>query len=360
MTDSIEEHPRAKFGVKTLPLSLADLGRFDTVIDTRSPAEFAEDHLPGAINCPVLNNEERVLVGTTYKQQSAFEAKKIGAAIVARNIAAHIDTLFANKPKQWKPLIYCWRGGSRSGAMTHILRSVGWNAAQLEGGYKAWRGQVLRELDTLPAQFSYRVVCGRTGSGKSRLLEALAEIGAQVLDLEKLALHKGSVLGNLPNQPQPSQRMFESLIWHDLSRFDASRPVYVEAESKKVGVLHVPDVLMQTMRDARCLEVVTPSPLRATLLREEYAHLIANQDELFFKLDCLKALHSNERIDEWKRLAREGAWDAFVTSMLEHHYDPAYLRSMFSNFRHAREAAPLAIDDISAAGFTALARNLPH
>lgn len=360
MTDSILEHPRAKFGVQTLPLSLAELEAFDAIIDTRSPAEFTEDHLPGAINCPVLNDEERVLVGTTYKQQSAFEAKKIGAAIVARNIAAHIDTLFADKPKQWKPLIYCWRGGSRSGAMTHILRSVGWNAAQLEGGYKAWRGQVLHELDTLPVQFSYRVVCGRTGSGKSRLLEALAEVGAQVLDLEKLALHKGSVLGNLPNQPQPSQRMFESLIWHDLGRFDASRPVYVEAESKKVGVLHVPNVLMQTMREAPCVEVVTPSPLRATLLREEYAHLIANQDELFFKLDCLKALHSAERIDEWKHLARLGAWDAFVTSMLEHHYDPAYLRSMFSNFRHAREAAPLTIDDISPAGFTALARTLPH
>jgi tRNA 2-selenouridine synthase len=358
MNDSIVERARAKIGVQTLPLSLTELNQFETIIDTRSPAEFAEDHLPGAINCPVLNDEERVLVGTTYKQQSAFDAKKIGAAIVARNIATHMETLFADKPKNWKPLIYCWRGGSRSGAMTHILRSVGWNAAQLEGGYKAWRGQVLRELDTLPTQFSYHVVCGRTGSGKSRLLEALAEVGAQVLDLEKLALHKGSVLGNLPNQPQPSQRMFESLIWHALSTFDASRPVYVEAESKKVGVLHVPDVLMQTMRDAPCHEVITPSPLRATLLREEYAHLIANQDELFFKLDCLQALHAKERIDEWKRLACEGAWDQFVTSMLEHHYDPAYLRSMFSNFRHAQSATPLVIDDISPAGFTAVARTL--
>jgi tRNA 2-selenouridine synthase len=359
MNDAIAERARPKFGLQTLPLSLAELDQFETVIDTRSPAEFAEDHLPGAVNCPVLSNEERVLVGTTYKQQSAFAAKKIGAALVARNIAAHIETLFADKPKQWKPLIYCWRGGSRSGAMTHILRSVGWNAAQLEGGYKAWRSQVLRELDTLPKQFSYRVVCGRTGSGKSRLLEALADAGAQVLDLEKLALHKGSVLGNLPNQPQPSQRMFESSIWHDLSQFDAARPVYVEAESKKVGVLHVPDVLMQTMRDAPCLEVVTPSPLRAALLREEYAHLIANQDELFFKLDCLKALHPKERIDEWKKLARESAWDAFVTSMLEHHYDPAYLRSMFNNFRHARHAGPLMIEDISPAGFNAVARTLP-
>jgi len=360
--DTLEklEKPKApKLGTQTLPIALAALQKFDAVIDTRSPAEFAEDHLPGAINCPVLDDEQRIQVGTLYKQTSAFDAKKLGAAIVARNIANHIDTLFADKEKGWKPLIYCWRGGTRSGAMTHILRAIGWNALQLEGGYKAWRGQVRADLETLPLQFNYRVICGRTGSGKSRLLDALAAQDAQVLDLEKLAAHKGSVLGDLPDEAQPSQKMFDSRIWLDLSRFDSALPVYVEAESRKVGLLRVPEVLISTMHQGTCFEVVTPAPLRAKLLREEYAHLIANPNLLFFKLDCIKALHAEVRITEWKTLATAGRWDEFVASMLEHHYDPAYSRSMFSNYRGANTAASLAVSNITPAGFADVARKIP-
>lgn len=356
--NTLDKSRTPKLGVQTLPITFAALQKFDTVIDTRSPAEFTEDHLPGAINCPVLDNEQRIQIGTLYKQSSAFDAKKLGAGIVARNIANHIDTLFADKPKGWKPLIYCWRGGTRSGAMTHILRTIGWNALQLEGGYKAWRGQVRADLETLPVKFTYRVICGRTGSGKSRLLDALSAQGAQVLDLEKLAAHKGSVLGDLPDEAQPSQKMFDSRIWLDLSRFDCALPVYVEAESRKVGLLRVPEVLITTMHQGTCFEVITPAALRAKLLREEYAHLIANPDLLFFKLDCIKALHSAERITVWKTLATEGKWDEFVASMLEHHYDPAYSRSMFSNYRGANTAAPLEVGDISPVGFADVAGRL--
>lgn len=341
------------------PLSLEQLQQFDAIIDVRSPAEFAADHLPGAINLPVLSNQERIEVGTLYKQSSAFEAKKAGAVLVARNIAAHIDTVMRDKPKNWKPLVYCWRGGSRSGAMTHILRSVGWSAQQLEGGYKAWRGQVIRDLDQLPARFMYRVICGRTGSGKSRLLEALAADGHQVLDLEKLAAHKGSVLGDLPDEAQPSQKMFESSIWLALSCFSTSRPVYVEAESKRVGVLRVPEILMQHMRQSDCHEVQTPTDLRVRLLREEYAHLIANPPRLYARLDCLRELHSGERIAAWKELANEERWDEFVANMLAQHYDPAYDKSMFRNYVKAKHASPLNVKTIDSAGFAALAAALP-
>ncbi len=358
MNSITSEKIRPRQGVQELPLSLPNLAAFDTIIDARSPAEFAEDHLPGAVNYPVLDNEQRVTVGTRHKQASAFDAKKIGAVMVARNIAQHIDHDFHDKAKNWKPLIYCWRGGSRSAAMTHILRSIGWNALQLEGGYKAWRGQVRADLDTLPLQFRYQVICGRTGSGKSRLLEALAANGAQVLDLEVLAAHKGSVLGNLPNEPQPSQKMFETRIWSELSRFSTERIVYVEAESRKVGALRVPDVLMARMRESACVEVVTPPALRVQLLKEEYIHLIQNQAELFFKLDCLKTLHPAERIADWKSMAITARWDEFVASMLEHHYDPAYLRSMFSNYAHARAADPLLVTDITLDGFSRLATAL--
>ena len=348
-----------KTTLRALPISLDAIASFDSVIDVRSPGEFTEDHLPGAVNFPVLSDAERVRVGTIYKQRSAFEAKKIGAALVARNIALHIESSFLDKPKGWKPLIYCWRGGSRSGAMVHVMRSIGWPAMQLEGGHKGWRGQVISELASLPANFSFRVICGRTGSGKSRLLEALNEFGSQVLDLEKLAMHKGSVLGDLPGERQPAQKFFETCVWAALSGFDANRPVYVEAESKKVGSVRVPEALILRMRESTCIEVKVPDALRVRLLREEYAHLIANNALLFDKLDCLSGLHSPAKILEWKALATSGKWDEFVADMLAYHYDPAYSRSMFKNFVYAENATPLIVKDISTAHFSRLARSLP-
>ena len=348
----------SRAGVQPLPLSHAELQQFDAIIDARTPDEFALDHIPGAINCPVLDNEQRIVVGTLYKT-SPFAAKKIGAAMVARNIAAFIETQFADKPRSWKPLIYCWRGGTRSGAMAHIFRSIGWGALQLDGGYKAWRRQVAHDLITLPSQFAYNVICGRTGSGKSRLLDALADHGAQVIDLEKLAAHKGSVLGDLPDAPQPAQKKFESQIWLALSQFDPLRPVYVEAESRKVGALRVPPSLIEQMWLGRCFEVITPPALRLKLLREEYAHLIADKALLFFKLDCLQQLHSQETIAQWKAYANAGEWDAFVGDMLSRHYDPAYERSMYKNYVHAPIATPIGMRSISLAGFAEAAKGLP-
>ena len=212
---------------------LAHLDDYDSIIDVRSESEFALDHVPGAINCPVLNDVERVQVGTIYKQNSTFEAKKIGAALVAKNIALHLQQTLADKPRDWKPLIYCWRGGNRSGAMAHILAKIGWPAVQLDGGYREYRRSVLSLLDSAPETLSFRVICGTTGSGKSRLLTSLANEGAQVLDLEQLAAHRGSVLGGIPGEPQPSQKMFESRILQKLQSFNAVRPVYGESEKPK-------------------------------------------------------------------------------------------------------------------------------
>ncbi len=223
----------------SLPAEESTFRAFDAIIDVRSPAEFAEDHVPDAVSCPVLDNEERARIGTLYKQASPFDAKKQGAAIVARNIAFHLDNSFREEPKTWRPLVYCWRGGKRSGAMAHVLREVGWEAKTLEGGYKAYRRYVVDSLAALPARCSFRVIHGVTGSGKSRLLRALADAGAQVLDLEDLAAHRGSVLGNLPERPQPTQKMFESLLLKTLLELDFSREIYVEGESRKIGQLQV-------------------------------------------------------------------------------------------------------------------------
>lgn len=335
-----------------------DFKNFDTVIDARTPSEYALDHIPGAVNAPVLDDAERAQVGTLYKQVSPFEAKKLGGALVAKNVAHHLETIFRDAPKDWKPLIYCWRGGKRSGAMAHILREVGWDAQTLPGGYRAYRRWVVQELLEIPARLSLRVIHGPTGSGKSRFLAALARAGAQVLDLEELAVHRGSVLGGLPHRPQPSQKWFESQLLARLRELDPAQPVYVEGESKKIGELQVPDALMSRMRASPCVLLDTELETRVTLLLEEYEHFTADRAALAAQLDCLVALHGHEKISQWKALAAAGDWRAFVARLLVEHYDPAYARSSARNFVRLADAPKLRISGAEEAAFAAAARRL--
>lgn len=343
-----------------LPCSeaLARLDEFDAIIDVRSEAEFAEDHLPGAINCPVLSDAERIRIGTMYKQVNAFEAKKAGAVLVARNIARHVETLWLDKPRTWLPLIYCWRGGNRSGAMAHVLAKIGWPSCQLDGGYKEFRRQVMADLqDGIPG-LRFRVVCGPTGSGKSRLLQVLARQGAQVLDLEALAKHRGSVLGNLPSQPQPSQKFFESQIWNCLRAIKPEQVVFVESESKKIGNLRVPEALMASMRAAPCIALELPHAWRIALLMEDYAHFVADPSALNAQLDCLTCLHGRGNIERWQALAMTGAIRELVDELLTMHYDPAYLRSIKRNFTLFPQAQSAFLADISDAEFLRVAQGL--
>ncbi len=325
------QHAPRKGGLVTVEA----LDAFDEVIDARSPAEYAEDHVPGAINLHVLDDAERAHVGTLYKQDSPFTAKKVGAALVARNIARHLEQHFADRPKHYRPLVYCWRGGNRSGAMVHVLRAIGWDAAQLEGGYKAYRRAVVADLQALPERLRFIVVCGRTGVGKSRLLRSLAELGAQVLDLEGLAAHMGSVLGAYPDRPQPPQKLFESRIWQRLRHFDPGQPVFVESESKRIGSLHTPEALLQRMRASACLTLEADLPVRVALLKDEYRHFLADHGALARRLDCLTRLLGRERIAHWQRLAQSDAWDELVGELLVTHYDPAYSRSLGRNYTGA-------------------------
>ncbi|HEV3009914.1 MAG TPA: tRNA 2-selenouridine(34) synthase MnmH [Burkholderiales bacterium] len=332
--------------------------QFDAIIDVRSPAEYAEDHIPGAISAPVLDDAERAQVGTMYKQASPFDAKKAGAALVAKNVARHIDALFKGKDKNWHPLVYCWRGGKRSGAMAHILREIGWDAATLEGGYKAYRRWVVQELEQLPEKFDWLVIHGPTGSGKSRLLTALKRAGAQVLDLEDLAAHRGSVLGNLPDRPQPSQKMFESLLLKAFSSLDASKPVFVEGESKKIGQLQVPEALMSRMRASSCVVLESSVDVRVDLLLDEYRHFVEDRKALEAQLDCLVALHGREKIARWKSLAARGEWREFVSRLLLEHYDPAYRRASARNFTQLADAEKVRIAAADDAAFVSAADSL--
>ena len=337
-------------------VTVAQLPEFDEVIDVRSEGEFEEDHVPGAINCPVLDNSERARVGTIYKQQSSFEAKKIGAALVAANISRHLRERLHDRPREWRPLVYCWRGGSRSDAFAHVLYQVGWRAGRIDGGYRAYRRAVMEDLETLPRKHRWRVICGLTGTGKSRLLRALAEAGAQVLDLEALAAHRGSVLGNLPDEPQPVQKMFESLVWRALRGFSAARPVYVEAESRKVGELRVPEALIEAMRGGECAVLEAPVAVRLELLKHEYAYFLEHAEALIGRLECLAPLHGRAVVEKWKEMALARRWDRLIVDLLARHYDPAYTRSINKHYPALDRARKLELGGTDDAAFQALAQ----
>lgn len=331
------------------------LADFDSVIDARSEAEFAEDHLPGAVNWPTLNNAERIEIGTLYKQVNPFEARKRGAAIAARNIAAHIDREVIDKPKEWKPLAYCWRGGQRSGSLSMVLSQIGFRVTLVEGGYKAFRAAIVQDIARLAQALQFQVICGPTGSGKTRLLQALKGASEQVIDLEALANHRSSVLGAMPGLAQPTQKRFDTLIWNQLREFDASRPVYVESESKKVGNLAVPVTLMEAMRASPCLNLQLSDDERVALLMEDYVYLMQDVDYFCNRLAALIPLKGQAVVDAWQTQSRAGQFAPVVLDLLKNHYDPAYLQSMqrnFSQFCTAKNITPI---DRSASAMALLA-----
>ena len=315
------------------PAALAQLDTFDTVIDARSENEYALDHLSGALNWPTLDNAERIAIGTMYTQVNAFEAKKRGAALAARNIADHIEREVIDKPRDWKPLVYCWRGGNRSGALATILGAIGFHVTLVEGGYKAARAALVEDLPRLAQRVQYRVVCGPTGSGKTRLLQALAAQGAQVLDLEALANHRSSVLGHIPGLPQPSQKRFDSLVWEALRHFDPARPVFVEAESKKVGNVRVPDALIDAMRASPCIDLQLNNTERVALLLEDYDFFVKDPVHFCDRLQALVALRGKDVVEGWVGKVAADQTPDVVLELLTQHYDPMYAASIQRNFK---------------------------
>ncbi|SIS78407.1 tRNA 2-selenouridine(34) synthase MnmH [Phaeovulum vinaykumarii] len=317
--------------------SLRDLAAqgFDDIIDVRSPAEHAEDHLPGAINLPVMDNAERARVGTIYKQVSPFMARKIGAAIVARNAARHLEGPLADKPGGWRPLVYCWRGGQRSGSFATILSQIGWRVELVRGGYKAWRGLVVQALYDRPFPAPVIVLDGNTGSAKTELLNLLPEHGVQVIDLEGLAGHRGSLFGAMG--VQPSQKLFEMRLAMAMSALDPARPVVVEAESAKVGECRLPPGLWRAMCAAPRIEIAAPLAARAAYLTRAYADLTADPDQLLARIESLRHFHSAETIETWMQAARAGDFATLAQGLMAAHYDPRY------NRHRARIGAPATV-----------------
>ena len=325
---SLQAEQQAQFS--SLLRSALD-GQYALVIDARSQREYAEDHLPCAVNLPVVDNEEYAEVGTTHRTDT-HRAYAIGVSYALRNISRSIEDLVARHPKDARMLVYCFRGGKRSKLWFDALATIGFKVDRLPGGWKAYRAWVRDQLTELPRKFGYHVLCGPTGCGKTRLLSALASVGAQVLDLEDLAQHRGSLIGDIPGVAQPSQKWFDSLLVEKLRRFDPAKPVWVESESKKIGAIQLPDVLLETMRAGRVFNLSAPMPERVALWREDYSHFESDLDALMGRLHFLRPLIGGEEFARWESLAAEGRAPELFQRLMEAHYDPAYARSIGKNY----------------------------
>jgi len=307
--------------------------KFDTIIDVRSPLEFAEDHIVGAINCPVLSDLERQKVGTIYKKESSFKAKIIGSSLTAKNIAFHIENKFMEKKGSWQPLIYCWRGGQRSKAFSLVLSEVGWRTNQLKGGYKEYRNQVINFLDNIGPKLKITLISGKTGSAKTKILKSIENEGGQILDLEGLANHKGSLLGKIPDLIQPSQKFFESLIFNKIQNLNLKDKIYIEAESSKIGNIHIPKSIWKKMIKSPRIEISANVELRAKFLVSDYDYMCNNPTLINPIIKGLKNRLSKELFDEWTNLIERKKWFDLTKSFLENHYDPSYSSNTIKNDR---------------------------
>ena len=307
--------------------------KFDTIIDVRSPLEFAEDHIVGAINCPVLSDLERQKVGTIYKKESSFKAKIIGSSLTAKNIAFHIENNFMEKKGSWQPLIYCWRGGQRSKAFSIVLSEVGWRTNQLKGGYKEYRNQVIDFLDNIGPKLKITLISGKTGSAKTKILKSIENEGGQILDLEGLANHKGSLLGKIPDLIQPSQKFFESLIFNKIQNLNLKDKIYIEAESSKIGNIHIPKSIWKKMINSPRIEISANVELRAKFLVSDYDYMCNDPTLINPIIKGLKNRLSKNLFDEWTNLIDRKKWFDLTKSFLENHYDPSYSSNTIKNDR---------------------------
>ncbi len=303
-----------------------DFDKFDMIIDVRSPLEYQLDHIIGSTNLPALSDAERTEVGTIYKQESRFKARKIGAARIARNVASHVENYLFEKDREWRPLIYCWRGGQRSFSFATILSQIGWRPTLLYGGYKKYRREVVDVMHKNHSDLKLILISGYTGTGKTELLNKLKSLGIQIIDLENLANHRGSVLGGVTSS-QPSQKLFESLLFKKISSLNPTKPIFVEAESNKIGNITIPPAFWYAMKNAQKIELVAPIKERARYLKKSYKDLTSNAERLCHRLDFLVTQQGNKRVAEWKQLAKKNQFESLAIQLMELHYDTRYLKS---------------------------------
>lgn len=334
-----------------------DFSGYSLIIDARSPREFEEDHIPGAVNMPVVNNEEYAEVGTLHRTDK-MAAYSIGVRYSLANIARHLSDDLPKYPKDGKVLVYCFRGGKRSKLWFDALETIGYDVQKLTGGWKAYRRWVNEQLLTAPAAFNYHVLSGPTGCGKTRLLAALSEAGCQVIDLEALACHRGSIIGAVPGVAQPSQKYFDTQLLHALSKCDPGRPVWVEAESKKIGNVQIPSAMLEAMRKGKTIRVSADMQQRVQLWRQDYSHFEQNPEGLLARLHFIRSLVGGKEFEAWEQLAAERKMPELFERLMRNHYDPAYRRSILREYPGIDESPLIELHDLSPAGLIDVARKI--
>ena len=330
---------------------------YDLIIDARSPREYEEDHIPGAVNFPVVDNEEYAVVGTLHRTDK-MGAYRIGVQYSLKNIARHIEDDLPNYPERSRILVYCFRGGKRSKLWTDALETIGYKVEKLKGGWKAYRRWINEQLTLVPAQYRYHILSGPTGCGKTRLLQALLTAGAQVLDLEDIAVHRGSVLGSVPGMAQPSQKYFDSLLLRQLSSYDPARPVWVEAESKKIGNVQLPETLLSTMRTGLTIRIDAAMTQRVLLWREDYRHFEQDPQGMLERLQFLRPLVGGEEFAAWEALAQDRRMPELFERLMRNHYDPSYRRAILRNYPEIDTAPSVVLDDLSPEGLLSVAASM--
>jgi tRNA 2-selenouridine synthase len=333
------------------------LKKFDLIIDARSPREFAEDHLPGAINLPVVFDDEYAEVGTTHRTDP-MRAYQIGVAYSLKNIARHLELPFFRTSRRISILVYCFRGGKRSKLWTDTLETIGYKVDRLPTGWKGYRNWVRQTLDEVPTHLQLNVLSGPTGCGKTRLLLALREAGAQVIDLEALASHRGSIIGAIPGRTQPSQKFFDSLLLAEIGRLDLAEQVWIESESKRIGRVQLPAALFHRMHGGRLFAVETPMSQRIAMWRREYPHFERDPTGLVIQLSHLKALVSGATLEKWVAMAERRDIDVLFESIMLDYYDPAYFRSTKKNYVHTEHAIKIQLETLDSAYLANIARRL--
>jgi tRNA 2-selenouridine synthase len=303
------------------------------VVDVRSPGEFAEGHIPGAINIPIFNDEERAIVGTIYVKRGRLPAIEKGLEIVGPKMAQFVREAVVLAPSG-QLLVYCWRGGMRSESMAWLFERVGIKCFTLQGGYKSYRNYLLERAGNLPYLI---VIEGHTGSGKTEILSRLKTMGEQVIDLEGLAHHKGSVFGGINQKPQPTTQQFQNNIFDEILSFDLSKKVWVEGESQTVGRVFLPDPLWYLMNKAQCIEILVPRGERISRLVNEYGTLPEELMENAIR-NLAKRL-GDQRMNEILHCYLEKNLEDVAEKLLEY-YDQTY---QFSRDKYKRKLTEIVL-----------------
>ncbi len=297
-------------------------------IDVRSPAEYAESTIYGAINLALFTNEERKIIGTMYKHNSPAEAKQLGVEIVSRKLPELYKTVSDLKRETGKRIVFfCARGGMRSTSIALLLNGLGENVYYIKDGYKGYRKAVVKGIEEENAKITYIVLHGRTGVGKTKILDHLVEKGLDVLDLEGAANHRGSLLGGVGLGDQPSTKAFETTIYHTLKN-RKSDYVFIEAESRRIGKLFVPTCIKEHMSEGYQLLIDADVHFRAEHLISEYTDLEPGNVELLEAIDKIRRYMGNAPVEALQELVKQGEFVKVAEELMVNYYDPMYDHSI--------------------------------